>query len=92
MAFIVVAYDICSDRRRSKLHKRLKDYGEPVQYSVFECNLRPRQRRSLVRVIEENTSRKEDRVRIYELCKECKKKAAVMGEGGITEDSDSLFV
>lgn len=40
MGFMVVAYDVPSDKRRTRLHKQLKNYGDPVQYSVFECNLR----------------------------------------------------
>ncbi|HIP96765.1 MAG TPA: CRISPR-associated endonuclease Cas2, partial [Anaerolineae bacterium] len=35
--FVVVAYDISNDRRRTKLHDTLLNFGTPVQYSVFEC-------------------------------------------------------
>ena len=38
--FIVVVYDISNDRRRVKLHNLFRDYGTPVQYSVFECYLK----------------------------------------------------
>ena len=41
--FIVVAYDICDDRRRLCVHKALKNFGHPVQYSTFECLLDPPQ-------------------------------------------------
>ena len=37
--FVLVVYDISNDRRRTKLHNLLLDYGSPVQYSVFECLL-----------------------------------------------------
>ena len=37
--FVVVSYDIVDDRRRTKVMKTLKGYGEHVQYSVFECRL-----------------------------------------------------
>ena len=37
--FIVVSYDIVDDKRRTKVHKTLKNFGTPVQYSVFECQL-----------------------------------------------------
>jgi CRISPR-associated protein Cas2 len=37
--FVVVAYDISDDPRRTKLHNTLKNFGTPVQYSVFECIL-----------------------------------------------------
>jgi CRISPR-associated endonuclease Cas2 len=42
--FLVVAYDVTHDRRRTRVVKILKNYGERVQYSVFECrNLSSRQ-------------------------------------------------
>ena len=92
MAFIVVSYDIPSDRRRLKLRRKLKDYGEPVQYSVFEFNLKAKGKKSLVNAVKQNIRLIEDKVRIYELCEGCKKRAIVLGEGRITEDSLSLFV
>jgi CRISPR-associated endonuclease Cas2 len=36
---ILVSYDIPDDRRRTKLAHTLKDFGQRVQYSVFECLL-----------------------------------------------------
>ena len=37
--FMVISYDISEDKRRTKIHKILKSYGQWVQYSVFECQL-----------------------------------------------------
>ena len=36
---ILVSYDIIDDYRRTKLAKKLLDWGQRVQYSVFECEL-----------------------------------------------------
>ena len=33
------SYDIPDDKRRTKLAKTIKDFGDSVQYSVFECLL-----------------------------------------------------
>ncbi|RMF87586.1 MAG: CRISPR-associated endonuclease Cas2, partial [Nitrospinota bacterium] len=41
--YVVVSYDITDDKRRNRIHKALKNYGERVQFSVFECNLSPEQ-------------------------------------------------
>ena len=41
--FFVIVYDISSDKRRVKLHNKLEDYGSPIQYSVFECLLTPKE-------------------------------------------------
>ncbi len=37
----LVAYDIADDRRRSRIAKRLQEYGDRVQYSVFVVDIRP---------------------------------------------------
>ena len=76
MGFMVVAYDVPSDKRRTKLHKQLKNYGDPVQYSVFEFDLKPEQRKSMIKVIKSNIKQKEDAVRIYDFCGGCKAKNA----------------
>jgi CRISPR-associated protein Cas2 len=39
----VIAYDSPSNKRRRKLAKLLEGYGERLQWSVFECRLRPHQ-------------------------------------------------
>lgn len=36
---VVVSYDVREDRRRTRLAHTLKDFGERVQLSVFECRL-----------------------------------------------------
>jgi len=35
----VIAYDIPSNRRRTKVHKVLCGFGQWTQYSLFECYL-----------------------------------------------------
>lgn len=35
----LVGYDIRESSRLQRLHRQLKDYGRPIQYSVFECLL-----------------------------------------------------
>ena len=39
----VIAYDSPCDKRRRKMAKLLKGYGERLQWSVFECRLQPHQ-------------------------------------------------
>ena len=34
---VYVAYDISENRRRNRLHRLLRGFGEPVQKSVFLC-------------------------------------------------------
>ena len=35
----LVCYDICDPKRLQKVHKKVKGYGEALQYSVFRCDL-----------------------------------------------------
>lgn len=79
--FLVVSYDIPSDKRRNKVAKTLEDYGARVQYSVFEVNLDARQvakmRTRLKKLIDES----EDSIRFYTLCAACFKQIEVLGQG-----------
>jgi CRISPR-associated protein Cas2 len=75
--FILIVYDISNDRRRTRLHDVLLNYGTPVQYSVFECLLKPadiaQMRKAVRRVIRPRT----DQVRYYFLCKDCIRRTEV---------------
>ncbi|MBA2277603.1 MAG: CRISPR-associated endonuclease Cas2 [Chloroflexia bacterium] len=68
---LVVAYDVANDRRRVRLHTLLLGYGDPVQESVFECELTPRQAAALKREVARRVRPGADRVRYYALCADC---------------------
>ena len=38
--FILISYDISDDKKRTRLAKRLKDFGPRVQKSVFEADVK----------------------------------------------------
>jgi len=79
--YIVVAYDVCESegdskqkaKNRRRLYKKLKDFGSPVQYSVFEFNVTPDQKDGIERIIQKYIE-SSDRVSVYQLCDECRKK------------------
>lgn len=89
---IVVSYDIPSDRRRTKLANALKDFGQRVQYSVFECRLDAEEldllRRRLLRLVDNS----EDSLRFYVLCGACVERVEVHGEGEVVENPDVYIV
>jgi CRISPR-associated protein Cas2 len=85
---IVVSYDVPSDRRRTRLAHTLKDFGERVQYSVFECRLEEGALDRLRNRIDALIDPEEDRVRIYRLCRECIEKVEIRGSGKLTEDPE----
>ena len=90
--FIVVVYDISNDRRRTKLHNVLLDFGTPVQYSVFECLLDEeglaRMKRAVQRVIRPRV----DRVRYYYLCQSCLKKVEITSGVEVLSEEESIVV
>jgi len=91
--FIVVVYDISNDRRRVKLHNLLKDYGSPVQYSVFECLLEPKQETAMKKRVVKLIKPKVDSVRFYHLCAACVKQIEVPGaKVALTEPPDAIVV
>ena len=85
---ILVSYDIPDDRRRTKLAHTLKDFGQRVQYSVFECQLREEQLLRLRTRVAALIDAEEDSVRIYRLCAECTVRLEIQGLGQPTQDPD----
>ncbi|HRI16316.1 MAG TPA: CRISPR-associated endonuclease Cas2 [Verrucomicrobiota bacterium] len=43
----LVCYDIADDKRLRKVFKTCRNYGEHLQYSIFECDLNPSEKVSL---------------------------------------------
>lgn len=66
--FVVVAYDIADDKRRTKVMKMLRGYGEHVQESVFECDLEDPVYRKLVQRLKKLIDPDQDNLRLYHLC------------------------
>jgi CRISPR-associated protein Cas2 len=63
----LVCYDIRDDKRLRKVHKAMKAYGEPWQYSVFYCTLRAIDRVRLENDMRELMNLKEDQLLIVDL-------------------------
>ena len=82
---LVLAYDITDDKRRERLRRTLLRFGTPVQYSVFECDLTPRQLQRLRKAVLEVIELAEDNVRYYQLCKGCAENVEVFGGRPLTQ-------
>lgn len=84
--FIVVAYDIPDDKRRTRVMKILEGYGYRVQKSVFECEVTPqlydKMRGRVGKAIDES----EDSVRYYSLCARCLGEIRIAGLGVVERD------
>jgi CRISPR-associated protein Cas2 len=92
MMFVVVSYDVVDDRKRTKIAKAMKSYGERVQKSVFECRVDDQQFIRMKKAVESIMDMNEDSVRYYFLCKGCVDRIEISGWGTVTEDESLIIV
>lgn len=90
--FYSICYDIRDDQRRAKVAKVLKDFGERVQFSVFEANLDADQLERLKKRAKEALDTEEDTLRIYPLCGACTTRIEILGQGTVSQDPDFIIV
>jgi len=77
--FYVIAYDISSDKRRTKVHKVLSGFGHWTQFSLFECYLNETEYLRLRETLDRHLDEKLDTVRFYPLCSSCQKRVETVG-------------
>ncbi|MCJ2542414.1 CRISPR-associated endonuclease Cas2 [Thermostichus vulcanus] len=76
----LVCYDVVDDKRRQKLAKRLEQYCQRVQYSVFECPLQTADLEGkLERLWLPLLNLEEDSLRAYPLDATAKERTKVFG-------------
>jgi len=63
----LVSYDIADDGRRNKVFETCKDFGNHVQYSVFLCELDPREFVLLREELRGHIHLREDQVMMVDL-------------------------
>jgi len=90
--YTLISYDIVSDRVRTKVMKFLKDYGDHVQKSVFECHLDDDKYAEVKDGLMSLVNPKEDRVRLYRLCHACMGKVEISGWGTVKEEEEFTVV
>lgn len=90
--FVVVSYDVVDDRRRNKIAKVLKSFGERVQHSVFEMNLDAAELDRMIGKLERHVDKEQDSARIYMLCSACKSRTKIIGYGSVTEPADLIII
>ena len=90
--FWVIVYDISADRRRTRLHNALLDFGTPVQYSVFECWLAPDGLEKMKARVSQIIRPRKDHVRYYLLCAACAGRVETTRAGELTTVEDVIVV
>jgi CRISPR-associated protein Cas2 len=83
--FLLIVYDISNDKRRTKLHNVLLDFGTPVQYSVFECHTVAKSMARLKKAVRKIIRPKKDNVRYYFLCATCEQKIEASHDNKVSE-------
>lgn len=58
----LVCYDICNDKRLRKVFRTCRNYGDHLQYSVFECDLNQTEMVNLEQELGEIINHIEDQV------------------------------
>lgn len=90
--FMLVVYDISDDRRRTRLHTVLLDFGTPVQYSVFECWLTTEDIKRMKARVRKTIRPRKDHVRYYTLCAACAPKRETTQAGEVTKVVEAIVV
>ena len=88
---ILVTYDVPEDKRRTKIHKVLKSYGQWMQFSVFECSLTKTEYARLRSRLNKLIKPEQDSIRFYFLCACCQSKVERIG-GEQVRDNSIFFV
>jgi len=63
----IVSYDISDPKRLRRVHRAMKGYGDPLQYSVFRCDLSASQRILLIETLSRIIHHREDQVMLINL-------------------------
>lgn len=90
--FVIVVYDISDNKKRTKMFKTMKNFGTPIQFSAFECILNEKGFQEIQEIIQGIVHPKEDKVRIYTLCNNCRGGIKNIGTGQITSERTVIIV
>jgi CRISPR-associated protein Cas2 len=95
--FVVVSYDVANveaggARRLRRVAKACKDYGQRVQYSVFECIVDPAQWTLLRQRLIDEIEPKEDSLRFYFLGSNWRRRVEHIGAKKTIDQEGPLIV
>ena len=90
-SFYVVAYDIPDDKRRTKIHKILRGFGQWTEFSLFECFLTKKELLQMRAKLDKYLDPRKDRVRIYLLCDACLPRIETIGIPEPKEETSYLI-
>jgi len=94
---VLVSYDVATSdkvgqRRLRRVAKECKNYGQRVQYSVFECNVDPAQWAALRQGLIDIIDKEADSLRFYFLGSNWKRRVEHIGAKGIVDLEGPLIL
>jgi CRISPR-associated protein Cas2 len=89
---VMVSYDIADHKRRCAVSNLLKNFGQRVQRSVFECDISASQLGEVRAGISDCIDAGEDSIRFYAFCSACRSNVEVSGGGTPSEEDDGYYV
>ncbi|MFZ4984434.1 MAG: CRISPR-associated endonuclease Cas2 [Blastocatellia bacterium] len=63
----IVTYDISDQKRLRRVFRTMKGYGDPLQYSVFQCDLSASERILMVEALSAIINQREDQVMLINI-------------------------
>lgn len=95
--FVLVSYDVATSkdggqRRLRRVAKACLDYGQRVQYSVFECIINPAQWTVLRQRLINEIDLKEDSLRFYFLGSNWRRRVEHVGAKKVIDQEGALIV
>ncbi len=93
---MLITYDVSvlskgGEKRLRRIARICENYGQRVQYSVFECEVNPAQWASMRAQLVEAINPKVDSLRVYFLGREWRRRIEHVGAKP-SEDPDSLLI
>ncbi len=86
--FYIICFDVADRKRLRQVAIQLENFGQRVQYSVFECHLNANDLETLQQRIANIITPEEDHVRYYSLCNKDTPKILLDGRGALTPNRD----
>lgn len=95
--FVLVSYDVALDdetgaKRLRRVSKACKDFGQRVQYSVFECIVDPAQWAVLKQRLIKEINEEKDSLRFYYLGSNWKRRVEHVGAKKTVDQEGPLIV
>ena len=63
----IVCYDIAIPKRWRQVYRIMRGFGDPLQYSVFRCDLSATERVLLLMAVTEVINQREDRIMLVDV-------------------------